>query len=222
MLGKAQTLKAVQIMGDMFPDAKPSLRSRTPFQYLVSVMLSAQATDVSVNQVTPTLFKDFPDPAAFAKASEAEIQADIRSIGLYRNKAKHIKAASQQLLTEFNGVVPKTHHELMSLPGVGRKTADVVLADAFHIPAFAVDTHVTRVTKRLKIVPESANTLKIEQIVTSKLPQELWITAHHRMIYFGRYHCTARQPKCDVCPLLEMCETGQQLLGQKSTTTPLK
>lgn len=222
MLNQEQTLKAVQVMGDMFPDAQPSLRSRTPFQYLVSVMLSAQATDVSVNLVTPALFKDFPDPQAFASATETEIQADIRSIGLYRTKAKHIKAASQQLLRDFDGVVPQTHHELMSLPGVGRKTADVVLADAFHIPAFAVDTHVTRVTKRLKIVPESANTLKIEQIVMSKLPEDLWITAHHRMIYFGRYHCTARNPKCEVCPLLDMCETGQQRLGAADTTAPLK
>lgn len=216
MLSKKQTQQAVEIMGKMFPNAQPSLDARTPFQYMISVMLSAQATDISVNKVTPKLFRDFPDPQAMAAASETALQADIHSIGLYRNKAKHMKAASQALLDDFNGVVPSTRAELMQLPGVGRKTADVVLADAFGIPAFAVDTHVTRVTKRLRMVPQKATVLEIEQRMMKLLPENLWVTAHHRMIYFGRYHCLARAPKCEQCPLLSICADGQQRLGLKN------
>ncbi|MFD1317402.1 endonuclease III [Loigolactobacillus zhaoyuanensis] len=215
MLSKQQTQQAVVIMGEMFPDAQPSLDARTPFQYMISVMLSAQATDISVNKVTPQLFTDFPDPQTMAAATETALQQDIRSIGLYRNKAKHMKAASQALLDDFNGVVPRTRADLMQLPGVGRKTADVVLADAFGIPAFAVDTHVTRVTKRLHMVPQKATVLEIEQRLMKLLPQELWITAHHQMIYFGRYQCLARTPKCAQCPLLGMCADGQHRLGLK-------
>ncbi|MFC6169124.1 endonuclease III [Loigolactobacillus jiayinensis] len=215
MLSKQQTQQAVAIMGEMFPDAQPSLDARTPFQYMISVMLSAQATDISVNKVTPKLFTDFPDPQTMAAASETTLQLAIHSIGLYRNKAKHMKAASQALLTDFNGVVPHTRAELMQLPGVGRKTADVVLADAFGIPAFAVDTHVTRVTKRLHMVPQNATVLEIEQKMMKQLPEDQWVTAHHQMIYFGRYQCLARAPKCAQCPLLELCADGQHRLGLK-------
>lgn len=213
MLTKKQTRLAIGIMGKMFPDAKPSLTAQTPFQYLIAVLLSAQATDISVNKVTPKLFSDFPDPQAMAAASEAALRQDIHSIGLYRNKAKHMKAASQVLVEKFNGVVPKTRQALVTLPGVGRKTAAVVLADAFGVPAFAVDTHVTRVTKRLQIVANDASVLQIEQRMTHLLPKKLWVPAHHRLIYFGRYHCLARGPKCLQCPLLSICADGQQRLA---------
>ncbi|ANK59524.1 endonuclease III [Loigolactobacillus backii] len=214
MLSKTKTQYAVKVMGEMFPDARPSLRAASPFQYLVSVMLSAQATDISVNKVTPQLFKHFPTAIEMAAATETAIQQDIHSIGLYRNKAKHIKATSQALLVNFAGVVPSNRQDLMSLPGVGRKTADVVLADAFAEPAFAVDTHVERVTKRLHMVPQKASVLEVEQLMMQKLPKERWITAHHRMIYFGRYQCLARAPKCTTCPLLSVCLAGQQRLAK--------
>ncbi|MFD0897232.1 endonuclease III [Loigolactobacillus binensis] len=215
MLTKQQIQAAVAVMSKMFPDAQPSLDARTPFQYMISVMLSAQATDISVNKVTPQLFKDYPDPQTMAAASEVALQADIHSIGLYRNKAKHMKAASEALLRDFNGVVPHTRNELMRLPGVGRKTADVVLADAFGIPAFAVDTHVTRVTKRLRMVPQKATVLEIEQRMMQMMPEAQWVATHHTMIYFGRYQCLARAPKCEQCPLLDICAEGQQRLGLK-------
>lgn len=213
MLTKKQTRLAIAIMGKMFPDAKPSLVAQTPFQYLIAVLLSAQATDISVNKVTPKLFSDFPDPQTMAAASEAALRQDIHSIGLYRNKAKHMKAASQALVENFGGVVPKRRQDLVTLPGVGRKTAAVVLADAFNIPAFAVDTHVTRVTKRVQIVAADASVLQIEQRMTHLLPKKLWVAAHHRLIYFGRYHCLARAPKCLQCPLLSICADGQQRLA---------
>ncbi|MCG6528534.1 endonuclease III, partial [Vibrio parahaemolyticus] len=148
MISKAKTMIALEQMYQMFPDAHGELISKNPFELLIAVILSAQATDVSVNKVTPTLFAAYPTPEALAAAPVEEIIEKIRTIGLYRNKAKNIKACASQLIERFNGQVPRTREELVSLPGVGRKTANVVLGDAFGIPAIAVDTHVERVTKR--------------------------------------------------------------------------
>lgn len=170
MISKAKTMIALEQMYQMFPDAHGELISKNPFELLIAVILSAQATDVSVNKVTPTLFAAYPTPEALAAAPVEEIIEKIRTIGLYRNKAKNIKACASQLIERFNGQVPRTREELVSLPGVGRKTANVVLGDAFGIPAIAVDTHVERVTKRLRICRLDANVLEVEQTLMKKVP----------------------------------------------------
>ena len=210
MLSKIKTIEAVQTMGDLFPDAHCELNHRNAFELLIATILSAQATDVGVNKVTPKLFERFPTPAHLAEASEEAVIECIQSLGLYRSKAKNIRLCAQQLLERFNGEVPRTREELVSLAGVGRKTANVVLSVAFNIPAFAVDTHVERISKRLQICRQKDTVLEVEETLCRKIPKELWSRAHHWMIFFGRYHCIARKPKCHECPLLEMCAFGQR------------
>ncbi|AZP92749.1 endonuclease III [Enterococcus mundtii] len=209
MLGKQRTMEAFEKMYEMFPEAHGELQHKNPYELLIAVILSAQATDVSVNKATPALFEAFPTPEALAKAPLEEIIPKIKTIGLYRNKAKNIKACAQQLIDHFGGQVPQTREELVSLPGVGRKTANVVLGDAFGVPAIAVDTHVERVTKRLRICKLDASVQEVEQTLMKKVPESLWVKTHHTLIFFGRYHCTARSPRCEVCPLLDMCQDGK-------------
>lgn len=210
MISKEKTMLALEKMYAMFPEAHGELNYETPFQLLIAVILSAQATDVSVNKATPALFEVFPTPETLAEAPLEEITEKIRTIGLFRNKAKNIKACAQQLLEKFDGQVPQTREELILLPGVGRKTANVVLGDAFDIPAIAVDTHVERVSKRLRICKLNANVIEVEETLMRKVPEELWVKTHHTMIFFGRYHCIARSPKCEKCPLLDMCQEGKE------------
>ena len=210
MLSKTKTIEAVQTMGDLFPDAHCELNHRNAFELLIATILSAQATDVGVNKVTPKLFERFPTPVHLAEASEEAVIECIQSLGLYRSKAKNIRLCAQQLLERFNGEVPRTREELVSLAGVGRKTANVVMSVAFNIPAFAVDTHVERISKRLQICRQKDSVLEVEETLCRKIPKELWSRAHHWMIFFGRYHCIARKPKCHECPLLEMCAFGQR------------
>lgn len=210
MLSKTKTIEAVQTMGDLFPDAHCELKHRNAFELLIATILSAQATDVGVNKVTPKLFERFPTPAHLAAASEELVIECIHSLGLYRSKAKNIRLCAQQLMERFNGEVPKTREELVSLAGVGRKTANVVMSVAFNIPAFAVDTHVERISKRLQICRQKDTVLEVEETLCRKIPKELWSRAHHWMIFFGRYHCIARKPKCHECPLLEMCAFGKR------------
>ena len=210
MLSKTKTIEAVQTMGDLFPDAHCELNHRNAFELLIATILSAQATDVGVNKVTPKLFERFPTPAHLAESSEESVIECIQSLGLYRSKAKNIRLCAQQLLERFNGEVPRTREELVSLAGVGRKTANVVMSVAFNIPAFAVDTHVERISKRLQICRQKDTVLEVEETLCRKIPKELWSRAHHWMIFFGRYHCVARKPKCQECPLLEMCAFGQR------------
>ena len=210
MLSKTKTIEAVQTMGDLFPDAHCELNHRNAFELLIATILSAQATDVGVNKVTPKLFERFPTPAHLAEASEEAVIECIQSLGLYRSKAKNIRLCAQQLIERFNGEVPRTREELVSLAGVGRKTANVVMSVAFNIPAFAVDTHVERISKRLQICRQKDSVLEVEETLCRKIPKELWSRAHHWMIFFGRYHCVARKPKCHECPLLEMCAFGQR------------
>ncbi|MBL1228430.1 endonuclease III [Enterococcus sp. BWB1-3] len=215
MISKAKTMEAIGIMYEMFPDAACELKHQDPFQLLIAVILSAQATDVSVNKATPALFAAFPTPELLAAASIDEIISKIKTIGLYRNKAKNIKACAQQLIERFNGEVPKTREELVTLPGVGRKTANVVMGDAFGEPAIAVDTHVERVSKRLRICKLDASVTEVEDTLMKKVPKQLWVKTHHTMIFFGRYHCLARNPKCEVCPLLYMCQEGKTRMAGK-------
>ena len=210
MLSKIKTIEAVRIMGDLFPDAHCELNHRNAFELLIATILSAQATDVGVNKVTPKLFERFPTPAHLAAANEESVIECIQSLGLYRSKAKNIRLCAQQLMERFDGEVPQTREELVSLAGVGRKTANVVMSVAFNIPAFAVDTHVERISKRLQICRQKDSVLEVEETLCRKIPKELWSRAHHWMIFFGRYHCIARKPKCHECPLLEMCAFGKR------------
>ncbi|MEY8699808.1 endonuclease III [Streptococcus ferus] len=206
MLGRERVKKVMALIGQLFPDAHGELTYQTPFQLLIAVILSAQATDKSVNKLTPVLFAKYPEISDLASASQADVENTIRHIGLYKNKAKNIIATAQQILTRFDGQVPKTHEELESLPGVGHKTANVVLAEIYQIPAIAVDTHVSRVAKRLNISKPDASVEEIEQDLMRKIPKKDWIVTHHRLIFFGRYHCLAKNPKCESCPIQSYCK----------------
>lgn len=189
----------------LFPDAQCELHHQTPFQLLVAVVLSAQTTDAAVNKVTPSLFAAYPDAASMAAAQPADLEPYIQSIGLYRTKAKNIAALARQLEDLYNGQVPSTHRELEALPGVGRKTANVVRSVAFDIPSFAVDTHVDRISKRLGLAKPQDSVEKVEQKLKRKISRDLWNRAHHEMIFFGRYFCTARNPQCEMCPFTAFC-----------------
>lgn len=199
MLSKKQTIQIIEAMGNLFPQASCELIHNNAFELLIAVMLSAQTTDVSVNKITPKLFEKYPTPEAFAAAPVEDIMEQLKTIGLYRNKAKFVKGCCQKLLLDFDGKVPHNRKELESLPGVGRKTANVVLSVAFNEPAIAVDTHVERVTKRLGICPPDATVREVEEILMKQLPKDMWSIAHHRLIFFGRYQCTARNHDHDVC-----------------------
>jgi endonuclease-3 len=168
-------------------------------------MLSAQTTDASVNRLTKSLFEKYKTVDDFADADLETLQEDIKRIGLYKNKAKNIKKTATALRDKFDGIVPSSQEALESLPGVGRKTANVVLSVWFSVPRIAVDTHVERVSKRLKIAYKKDSTLKVEEKLMRKIPKNRWSRTHHQMIFFGRYHCTSRNPKCDGCPLKPYC-----------------
>lgn len=198
--------KIIKTLDQMFPDAHVELTHKNHFELLVAVVLSAQTTDVSVNKVTPKLFETYPTPFDLAKASYLNVEKLIKTIGLYRNKSKNIIKLAQQLVERFEGIVPNNRKDLESLPGVGRKTANVVLSNAFHIPALAVDTHVARVSIRLGLAKKDDSILQIEKKLNRKLPRESWTKMHHQMIFFGRYHCLAKKPKCNTCPLYDICK----------------
>ncbi|WP_297569369.1 endonuclease III [uncultured Faecalibaculum sp.] len=189
----------------IFPDAECELHHDTPFQLLVAVVLSAQTTDAAVNRVTPALFAAYPDAASMAAASPAQLEPYIQSIGLYRTKAKNIAALARDLEELHGGQVPSSRKELESLPGVGRKTANVVRSVAFGIPSFAVDTHVDRISKRLGLAKPQDQVEKVEEKLKRKISRELWNRGHHEMIFFGRYFCTARNPRCTECPFTAIC-----------------
>ena len=210
MLNAKQTMEAFRIMQEMFPNAKTTLDAGSDYHFLIAVILSAQATDKSVNKISGPLFKRFPLPKDMATVAPEDVAPYIKTIGLYKNKSRFLVKCSQQLVENFDGQVPRTRKELMTLAGVGRKTANVVLSDRFGIPAFGVDTHVGRVAKRLDIVPQEANVLQIERELEQRIPPDQWLKAHHTFLVWGRYQCTARSPKCSSCPLLKMCAYGQK------------
>jgi endonuclease III len=197
-------------MGEMFPDAHCELTHSNPFELVIAVALSAQCTDVLVNKVTKKLFEKYKAPEDYLRVPLEELQNDIRSIGLFRNKAKNIQSLCRLLLDEYDGEVPNDRDELTKLPGVGRKTANVVVSVAFNIPAIAVDTHVERVSKRLGICRWKDSVLEVEKTLMKKVPKEEWSVTHHRLIFFGRYHCKAQNPQCPSCPLLELCREGKK------------
>ncbi len=202
---KRHAAEVVRALGRCYPDAKCSLDFHTPLELLVATILSAQCTDQRVNKVTPALFRKHPDAAHFAAAPLAELEKDIQSTGFFRNKAKNIRAACQMLVDEFAGRIPQDIDQFVRLPGVGRKTANVVLGTAFHIPCgVVVDTHVARLSRRLGLSQEK-NPEKIEEDLMQTIPRKEWIALSHRMIQHGRRVCLARKPKCDVCPLASIC-----------------
>ncbi|MBO9128210.1 endonuclease III [Bacillus sp. 165] len=215
MLTLKQVRHCLDVMGEMFPNAHCELNHANPFELVIAVALSAQCTDVLVNKVTKGLFKKYKTPEDYLKVSLEELQQDIRSIGLYRNKAKNIQKLCFMLLNDYNGEVPRDRDELTKLPGVGRKTANVVVSVAFNIPAIAVDTHVERVSKRLGFCRWKDSVLEVEQALMKKIPQEEWSITHHRLIFFGRYHCKAQRPQCEVCPLLDVCREGKKRMKGK-------
>lgn len=215
MLSKQNWLEALDTMDSMFPDAHCELVHENPFELVIATLLSAQCTDVLVNRVTKELFQKYKSPEDYLSVEVEELQHDIRSIGLYRNKAKNIQKLSQMLIDDFGGVVPEDRDTLTLLPGVGRKTANVVVSVAFNIPALAVDTHVERVSKRLGLSKWKDSPLQVEQILMKKTPMDRWTRAHHQMIFFGRYHCKAQNPNCPECPLLPMCREGKKRVKYK-------
>ncbi|MEK4424807.1 endonuclease III [Solibacillus sp. FSL K6-1523] len=212
MLTKTQWLNFLDEMDKMYPDAHCELVHDNPFELTIATLLSAQCTDVLVNKVTKELFQKYKTPQDYLDVSIEELQNDIRSIGLFRNKAKNIQLLSAMLINDFNWEVPATREELVTLPGVGRKTANVVLSVAFNVPAMAVDTHVERVTKRLGLCRWKDNVLEVEETIMKKTPIDRWSRAHHQIIFFGRYHCKAQNPGCGTCPLLADCREGQKRL----------
>jgi endonuclease-3 len=200
----------LRVIGEMFPDAHCELNHRNPFELTIAVLLSAQCTDETVNKVTADLFQKYQSPADYLAVPQSELEQDIRRIGLFRNKAANIQKLCRMLIDEYGGEVPEKHEELTKLPGVGRKTANVVVSNAFGVPAIAVDTHVERVSKRLGAAKPDDNVLEVEKKLMKLVPLDQWTDTHHRLIFFGRYHCKAQNPQCHVCPLLEICKEGKQ------------
>ncbi|MBR2941994.1 MAG: endonuclease III [Clostridia bacterium] len=189
----------------LYTDAKPALNFDNPYQLLVAVILSAQCTDVKVNMVTPALFADYKDAAALAKAEPEAIEPYIKTCGLYHNKAKNLVLTARALVSQHGGNVPEDHEQLTKLPGVGRKTANVVMSCAFGQDAIAVDTHVFRVTNRLGLA-DAPDVLKTEQQLMQNIPKDQWSRAHHWLIFHGRRVCAARKPACESCTLRTYCE----------------
>ena len=203
-LTKAQTKDAIEALLKEYPEAGCALDHGSNFQLLVSVVLSAQTTDASVNKVTPALFEKAPDAFAMAQLSEQEIADCIRTIGMYKTKSANVKKLSQMLVDQYGGEVPGNYDELVKLPGVGRKTANVVLAEAFGQQRIAVDTHVFRLANRIGFTAEK-DVLSTEEVLMKVIPEEHWTEMHHALIWHGRRVCHARKPECDGCCLDGIC-----------------
>ncbi len=196
--------KVLDALASAHPDAKPELDFTNAFELLIATILSAQCTDKQVNKCTPALFRDHPTPESMAKLSEEELGKYIKPCGFFNTKAKHIIAACRDIVQNYGGEVPHSREGLEALPGVGRKTASVVLSNAFGVPAIAVDTHVFRVSNRIGLA--NAKTVeKTERQLMERIPQEKWSIAHHWLIFHGRRVCSAQRPKCEGCTLKELC-----------------
>lgn len=215
MISNKKTLEMLSVIDEMFPDAECELTHENPFELTIAVLMSAQCTDNMVNRVTKNLFQKYKTPQDYLDVSLEELQDDIRSIGLYRNKAKNIQSLCRDLIDKYNGEIPGNYDDLVSLAGVGRKTANVVLSVAFDVPRIAVDTHVERVAKRLGIARYKDSVLEVERTLMRKIPDSIWSKTHHQLIFFGRYHCLARSPKCADCPLLQDCREGKKRMKAK-------
>jgi endonuclease III len=211
---KARVREIIRIIREAYPDPmKGMLRFTNPFELLIATILAAQSTDLTVNEVTKTLFKKYPTPRSLATADPLEVEQDIHATGFFRQKTRSIMEASQDIVNEHGGTVPDSMEELTKLRGVGRKTANVVLGNAFGKPALVVDTHVIRVSGRLGLTDpryaEKKEADKVEQDLMKVVPQEDWTVFSHLIVQLGRTVCTARNPKHDICPVLHLCPTGK-------------
>ena len=205
MVKKEGINKILDILEETYPQAECALDHQNVYQLIVAVALSAQTTDKSVNQVTPALFEKYPTPYELAVADPEEVAQYIKRIGMYKTKSKNIVGLAKSLVENFGGQVPDDYGALVSLPGVGRKTANVVLSVGFGHQRIAVDTHVFRVANRIGLVHEK-DVLKTELALMDRIPEERWSRTHHSLIFHGRQCCDARKPKCDQCPIVEYCE----------------
>lgn len=211
MQKKERFEKFLDYFSSSFPEPKTELVYNNPYELLVAVILSAQCTDKRVNLTTPTLFGRFPTSEILASASVEEVFSYIKSISFPNNKAKHLVGMAKLLEEKFDGEVPSSVDDLQTLPGVGRKTANVIASVIYNLPTMAVDTHVFRVSKRIGLVNASANTpLEVEKQLVKYIPEELIHKSHHWLILHGRYICVARTPKCDICPLTSFCNFYQK------------
>lgn len=202
-----RTVEIIRILEMTYPHSEIALDFKTPFQLLVATILSAQCTDARVNMVTPALFAEYPSPQAFVDATQEEIEKAVFSTGFYRNKAKSIRATSQALLDRFGGKVPGTMEELLTLPGVGRKTANVILSHCFDKPGMVVDTHVKRISNLLGLV-KTEDPEKIEFALMEVTPEKKWRKFSHLLAEHGRAICVARRPKCSQCPIARLCPSA--------------
>ena len=204
-MDKEKVKKVLDLLEEEYPEAECALHHRNVFELIVAVALSAQTTDKSVNQVTPELFERYPDAEALSKADPSDVEKFIRRIGMYKTKSKNIVAMAGRIVSDFGGQVPEDYESLVSLPGVGRKTANVVLSVGFGHQRIAVDTHVFRVSNRIGLVHES-DVLKTELALMETVPEDRWSKTHHSLIFHGRNCCTARKPDCENCVIREFCE----------------
>lgn len=201
----------MKILDEHYPDAHVTLDFTNPLELLVATVLSAQCTDVRVNKETPAIFKKYPTAAVYAAAPLADLEAAFHPTGFFRQKAKSVQGICQALVENHGGQVPASQEELVKLPGIGRKTANVILGNAFGIPGITVDTHLGRVSQRLGLTANQ-DPVKIEFDLMPLVPQERWTKFSHQMIWHGRSICTAKKPKCPICPILPYCDYGQQAM----------
>ena len=206
MINKSEMLYISNYVDSLFPNAKCELFYSKDYELVIAVMLSAQTTDKAVNATTYKLFNDFPSLQAIENATQEDIEERIKSLGLYKNKAKNIKGIAHKILTDFNGVLPSDKDLLQTLPGIGNKSAGVIRIEVFKIPDLPVDTHIIRITNRLGIASKNDEPIDIERKLKKLIPESNWIKTHHQLIHFGRYFCLARSPKCEECKLKDMCK----------------
>jgi len=205
MKNKKETIEIIKILKEFYPDATCSLDFKNPFEMMVSVMLAAQCTDERVNRTTPGLFEEFGNVELMANADLEEIEKIIHPCGFYKNKAKNLKACCKKILDEFDGKVPNNMKDLQSLPGVGRKSANVIMLEAFHDPqGIAVDTHAKRISNRIGL-SEEEDPEKVEQDLLKQVPKEYYYDVNHLLVWHGRKICDSRKPKCDKCPVKKYC-----------------
>lgn len=202
---KTNITPLLNYLEEMFPSARCELFYSKDYELVIAVMLSAQTTDKSVNAITPILFSKYPSLEDLNNAPLIDIEEILKPIGLYKNKAKNLKGIVKDLMERFNGNVPSNKDELMTLPGVGNKTAGVIRAEIFQIPDLPVDTHILRISKRLNIAKKEDEPIDVERKLKKLIPEERWIKSHHQLIHFGRYFCTARNPQCENCKISDMC-----------------
>lgn len=222
MLKKERYKAFVEYFSTHNPNAETELHYNNPFELLIAVILSAQCTDKRINQITPALFERYPTPESLAESSVDEVFSYIRSVSYPNNKAKHLVGMGQKLLSEFQGIVPEKIEDLVKLPGVGRKTANVISSVVYDNPAMAVDTHVFRVSNRLGLTTRATTPLAAEKQLVKFLPTDTIKVAHHWLILHGRYICLARKPKCDECKITYMCKYFEKTYKAKAISEVVK